>query len=170
MLLTKLGWRVLSEPNSLWVRVLRAKYCNGRCDVDMFQPKPNRSNVWSGITSQAKIINHGSTAAVGNGRRTLFWDHSWVDKGCLSDRVLDPIPEAILGATVSEMWDEDSGWKWDVFSNYLPREQLQKIASYSLAPDPYLEDCLYWNGTMVETNILTSLKFYVKRELWKLFA
>lgn len=36
--LTKLGWRVLSEPSSLWSRVLRHKYCKGRCDIDMFTP------------------------------------------------------------------------------------------------------------------------------------
>lgn len=34
--LTKLGWRILSEPNALWSRVIRAKYCARRCDVDMF--------------------------------------------------------------------------------------------------------------------------------------
>lgn len=47
--LTKLGWRILTEPNALWARVLRAKYCKGRCDVDMFEPKIGMSNVWNGI-------------------------------------------------------------------------------------------------------------------------
>ncbi|KAK9671970.1 hypothetical protein RND81_12G067000 [Saponaria officinalis] len=145
--LTKLGWRVLAEPNTLWARVLRAKYCNGRCDVNMFQPKLNMSNVWSGITSQAKIINMGSSMVVGNGRETLFWDHSWVDSGCLIDKAIAPVPDSILGATVSEMWDETSGWKWDEFSNFLPDEELKKIVSYSLSPNPYLEDSLFWNGT-----------------------
>lgn len=48
--LTKLGWRVLAEPDSLWSRVLRFKYCKGRCDIDMFEPKAGMPNVWSGIT------------------------------------------------------------------------------------------------------------------------
>lgn len=43
--LTKLGWRVLTEPNALWSRVLRSKYCKGRCDLDMFERKANMSNV-----------------------------------------------------------------------------------------------------------------------------
>ncbi|XP_074266442.1 uncharacterized protein LOC141589715 [Silene latifolia] len=160
--LTKLGWRVLTEPQTLWARVLRNKYCNGRCDVDMFQPKPNMSNVWAGITSQAKIINRGSTVAVGNGRKTLFWDHSWVDSGSLSDRTILPLPEDILGATVSDMWDESSGWKWDVFSNFLSREDLLKIAAYSLSPEPYLEDSLYWNASSsdwVSKNASNSIPF-----------
>lgn len=37
--LTKLGWRVLIEPDVLWSRVLRYKYCRGHCYVVMFTPK-----------------------------------------------------------------------------------------------------------------------------------
>lgn len=64
--LTKLGWRVLTEPNKLWSRVLRAKYCKGRCDIDMFEPKQNMSNVWQGITESAKLVCEGSRTAVGS--------------------------------------------------------------------------------------------------------
>ncbi|KAK9681635.1 hypothetical protein RND81_10G016800 [Saponaria officinalis] len=97
--------------DSLDRKVLRAKYCNGRCAVAMFQPKPNMSNVWSAITSQAIIITRGATVAVGNGKTTLFWDHSWIEEGCLSNKALMNIPDSLLGATVSDMWDESSGWK-----------------------------------------------------------
>lgn len=54
--LTKLGWRVLTEPNTLWSRVLRNKYCKGRCDIDTFTPKNNMSNVWRGITEHVKTL------------------------------------------------------------------------------------------------------------------
>ncbi|KAJ8432647.1 hypothetical protein Cgig2_011813 [Carnegiea gigantea] len=37
--LSKLGWHLMVEKEKLWSQVLRAKYCNSRCDVDMFQPK-----------------------------------------------------------------------------------------------------------------------------------
>ncbi|XP_074266552.1 uncharacterized protein LOC141589827 [Silene latifolia] len=112
--LTKLGWRVLVEPQSLWSRVLRAKYCNGRCDVDMFTSKANMSNVWAGILSHAGNIAKGTTSAVGNGHRTLFWDPSWVEAGTLSDIAVMPIPNSLLGATVSDMWDENNWWRNNV--------------------------------------------------------
>ncbi|XP_074289408.1 uncharacterized protein LOC141614562 [Silene latifolia] len=107
--LTKLGWRVLTERSSLWSQVLRAKYCNNRCDIDIFQPKNSMSNVWAGITSQSRTIVRGASMVIGNGRR--------------------------------------HGWNWDSFSNFLPQELLQKIASISLVDDPDLEDSLYWKGT-----------------------
>ncbi|XP_074301095.1 uncharacterized protein LOC141632448 [Silene latifolia] len=160
--LTKLGWRVISEPTSLWSRVLRAKYCNNRCDIDIFQSKQNSSNIWACISAQAKTIVRGTATAVGNGRRTLFWDHSWVDGICLFDHNIAPIPEVSLGATVSDMWCEQNGWKWDLFADLLPQNILQRISSISLANDPDLEDSLYWQGTSSGKFTLKSALGYLK--------
>lgn len=74
--LTKLGWRLLMEPNSLWSRVLHAKYCDDRCDLDMFKEK-NVSNAWRGIMSSVDIVRKGMNMAVGNGQKTFFWHHKW---------------------------------------------------------------------------------------------
>ncbi|XP_074290582.1 uncharacterized protein LOC141617299 [Silene latifolia] len=81
-----------------------------------------------------------------------------VDSGCLSDRNFLPIPDDLLGATVAEMWDEGMGWKWDVFSNFLSREDLLKIAAYYLSPKTDMEGSLYWNAS-------SSGKFTVKSAL-----
>lgn len=70
--LTKLGWRVLTEPNALWSRVLHNKYCKGRCDLNMFAPKNNMSNVWRGNTENANLIGEGARVATSNGSTTLF--------------------------------------------------------------------------------------------------
>lgn len=105
--LTKLGWRVLTEPNSLWSRVLRAKYCKGRCDIDMFEPKSNTSNVWRGITDNAKLLCNDSRVAVGNGTKTLFWDHRWATNKTLRELATGDIPNNIDGATVDEMWTKE---------------------------------------------------------------
>lgn len=68
-------WGILTEPNSLWASVLRYKYCKGRCNVDMFEPKQGMSNVWSRITTNARVLCEGMRVAIGNGAKTLFWDH-----------------------------------------------------------------------------------------------
>ncbi|KAH9607320.1 hypothetical protein KSS87_015468 [Heliosperma pusillum] len=109
------------------------------------------SNVWAGISSQAKVIKDGVSATIGNGQRTLFWDHAWAAEYCLSDKATSTIPDSILGATVSELWDKDSGWKWDLFANFLDKDELLKIAAFSLFPDPGKEDMFYWNATSSDT-------------------
>lgn len=144
--LTKLGWRMISEPESLWSRVLRHKYCSGRCDLDMFDPKKGSSNVWQGITKNATILGKGMRVAVGNGNRTLSWDHRWACAQPLNEVSTQLIPSSIAGATVVEMWDEIDGWKWDCFAPYLAQENLKIIQSFELKDYPELGDLVYWQG------------------------
>ncbi|XP_074304974.1 uncharacterized protein LOC141639890 [Silene latifolia] len=62
--MAKLGWRLLSEPNALWARVLHHKYCKGRCDVDTLKPKPLSSNVWNEIVESFIALKSGLSASI----------------------------------------------------------------------------------------------------------
>ena len=133
---TKLGWRVLAEPEKFGARVLRYKYCKGRADLEMFTPKQGMSNIWSGISAQAAVIRVGTAVSIGNGRNTLFWNHPWLDGISLSDRAILPVPQDKLVNTVADMWCSETGWNWDEFSDYLAPTELLKIDSYSVSPHP----------------------------------
>ena len=63
--LTKIGWRLFSEPNLLWSRTLSHKYCNGRCDLDMFLDKLGASNVWRRIIANVGNIKKGALVIFG---------------------------------------------------------------------------------------------------------
>lgn len=78
--LAKLGWRVLTEPRTLWSRVLRAKYGDNRCDIDMFCDKANASNAWRRIMGSNYIVCKGLNMAVSNENKTFFWHHRWATK------------------------------------------------------------------------------------------
>ncbi|KAJ8422385.1 hypothetical protein Cgig2_012101 [Carnegiea gigantea] len=118
--LTKLGWRLIVEKDKLWSQVLRAKYCNNR----------------------AKFLKQGLRAEVGNGRRTLFWYHNWVDTTPLCQHTLQEIPPHLQDNTVEEMWDASSGWKWNVFVELLSDEALKKVAVYEITQGEDNEDQL----------------------------
>lgn len=75
----------------------------------MFEPKSSMSNVWSGITENAKFLCEGIRVAVGNSAHTLFWDHRWATHVPLSSLVTQPLPPELAGATVEELWDIDVG-------------------------------------------------------------
>lgn len=98
----------------------------------MFMPKQGMSNVWCGITENAKFLCEGMQVAVNNGKNTLFWDHKWVSKTTLSSLAIKLIPDALIGATVGEMWDNLQGWKWEDFAEFLPTDVLKQIQSYEL--------------------------------------
>lgn len=71
-LMAKLGWRTLQEPNSLWSRVIRGKYCRNRLDIDMFTKLPRASDTWKGLVDGASTLAVGVRTVVGNGQSTLF--------------------------------------------------------------------------------------------------
>ena len=144
--LAKLGWRLLAEPQSLWSRILRAKYCENRCDIDMFKEKANASNAWRGIIQNVDIVRKGVNMAVGNGAKTFFWHHRWAtDKPLIELTTVDP-PLMLQDVTVGEMWDVNTGWKYDDFANFLPPATLKQIAAHSLLEDEDAVDEIYWNG------------------------
>ena len=145
--LAKLGWRVLTEPQTLWSRVLRSKYCEGRCDLDMFTLKADSSNAWRGIVENINIVQQGINAAVGNGKKTFFWHHRWATNDPLLKHASPEPPKWLQDVTVSEMWDRTTGWKFDLFADYLAPEFLQRIMAYELVEDENADDEYFWNGS-----------------------
>jgi len=91
--LTKLGWRLKTEPSMLWVRVLQEKYSRGR-DLESIAGRASScSNAWRGIMETIEPTSKGMGVAIGDGRQTEFWNHRWLDGEKLSEHALHPIPE-----------------------------------------------------------------------------
>jgi len=93
--LIKLDWKLMVEKHKLWSQVLRAKHCNSRCDIDMFQPKADASNTWRGILKNVDFLIQGLRTDIGNGKRTLLWPHIWADSKPLCQHTLNDIPPHI---------------------------------------------------------------------------
>ena len=54
--MTKLGWRLLTDTDILWSKVIRAKYYQNRCDIDMFLYKQDALNVSRSIMESVPYI------------------------------------------------------------------------------------------------------------------
>ncbi|KAJ8448982.1 hypothetical protein Cgig2_004037 [Carnegiea gigantea] len=113
--LTKLGFRLVIEKEKLWSRVLRAKYCQSRCDLQMFKPRSDVSNSWRDILGNIKFLGRRSKIELGNGKQTLFWYDNWLGKEPLYNVATDPVPQTVAECKVADMWDDNRGWKWEVF-------------------------------------------------------
>lgn len=144
--LAKLGWRMLQEPESLWSRVLRGKYCHSRADIDVFQSVPRSSNTWKGIIHGSRILSKGLRMAIGNGCSTLFWFHSWLLEAPLVDSAIQIAPEEMQGMTVAECWNEGN-WNWDLVTPYLPNSVLLKLLSVRISDQEDAPDKIFWNHT-----------------------
>ena len=77
-LLVKLGGRLGTESSALWATILRGKYCH---EGDLESPRPtcSCSNVWRGIVETQELMEQGMEHIIGDGRKTKFWLHRWLD-------------------------------------------------------------------------------------------
>lgn len=90
---------MLAEPDALWSRVLRSKYCEGRCDIDMFMPRNDASNAWRGILDNIDVLRRGMGMVVGNGNDTIFWRHPWATNVPLLEHVTSAPPQELICGT-----------------------------------------------------------------------
>ena len=76
-MLAKQVWRLLSDPDSLCARVLRARYYpDGR--LLNARLKSGSSYTWQSILAGRDCFKHGYIWRVGDGSQIKIWEDSWI--------------------------------------------------------------------------------------------
>lgn len=76
-LLIKQGWRIMTRPDSLLMKILKAKYFLTDDFLDC-SLKSNASYTWRSIWSAGKVLRDGMSLRVGNGESISVFDHNWI--------------------------------------------------------------------------------------------
>ncbi|KAM1007485.1 hypothetical protein ACFX11_004169 [Malus domestica] len=74
-LLAKQGWRLLHQPNSLVVRIFKARYYP-TSEFLRAPVKPNSSSCWGSVAASRHIICRGARWRLGDGLRIHIWGDS----------------------------------------------------------------------------------------------
>jgi len=130
--LAKLGWKVLTQPDNVWVQQMRAKY--GAPD-HFFEarPKPADSWVWKCLLRLRPFIKRGIRWKVGNGQSIKFWTDNWCSEDSLVSMLnLDHSTLPDVDLTVNEFITPDKQWDTSKLSHYLPNDITQLIQSIPL--------------------------------------
>lgn len=98
----KIGWCLEIEKNSLWARILRAKYLRNDANNYDFKCRQADSKLWRGVVHASHIIKTGTRKMVINGKNTKFWTDKWLMKDCLKDHTLIEMDETTLNKQVVE--------------------------------------------------------------------
>ncbi|XP_061375671.1 uncharacterized protein LOC133317799 [Gastrolobium bilobum] len=123
----KLGFDILSNRDSLWVKVLQNKYKVEESFMPTLRKSNCASNTWRGIQKVWDQVLEGSRIIIGTGSNTSFWYDRWVPNiGRLVDWSLSNIPEAMKHWKVSDCVQRGS-WDWDKFSPFLSKDILVAI-------------------------------------------
>ncbi|GAU33009.1 hypothetical protein TSUD_358760 [Trifolium subterraneum] len=124
-LLGKWVWRCLDEGDSLWCRLLQAKYGQDSAGRVRFSEGVGSSwwralnNVWSGRgLIDPRWLSDNIVRKIGDGRSTSFWVDSWLEVGPLArafGRLYDLADNKNI--SVADMFEagwalNGNGWKW----------------------------------------------------------
>ncbi|PNX60286.1 hypothetical protein L195_g051848, partial [Trifolium pratense] len=144
-LLAKQGWRIISEPNSLMARTLKAKYFPNH---SFFQAKQGHrsSYSWQSIQQASWILKKGCFWLVGNGQNIKIWEDRWINSQ-EGNTLWTSKPDNTNLELVKDLIDP-SNHQWNsqlINQTFLPIEaqQILKIPLLTITE----EDIISWQGT-----------------------
>jgi ribonuclease HI len=144
-LLAKQGWRIMTEPNSLLARILKAKYFPN-CHFLKAKQGHRSSYSWQSIIKASWILKRGCIWNIGNGHNINIWEDRWLHPQG-SNPTWTPKP---TNTNLQKLKDiiNTSNYEWDfqtINQTFFPME-AEKILNIPIL-NPMEEDQICWQGT-----------------------
>ncbi|XP_068328277.1 uncharacterized protein [Pyrus communis] len=149
-LLAKQCWRLITEPDSLWARVIKARYFP-HCSIWDAKKGGRASWAWSSLICGREVIKEGSHWQILGGQEVRVWQDRWFPSLPLGH----PVPVGQVAVTpslrVSALICSESGrWNLSFLQPFISGEALQAFEETPLG-DLSRNDRLIWdlskNGT-----------------------
>lgn len=141
--MAKLGWRIIKEEDKMWVRMLKARYWEGRSFMNA-SAKSHHSPLWKDIVQGREILEKGLRRRIGNGKDTSLWYHWWVGEGPLIGSLITEIPESISHWLVGDIIREGR-WTTNKISRYVRPQLVQQIQAIPLTTIAEVDDDFIWH-------------------------
>ncbi|XP_038713390.1 uncharacterized protein LOC120007259 [Tripterygium wilfordii] len=144
-LLAKQGWRILTNPDSLASRVLKAKYFPGTNFLHVEKGR-NASFLWASLLGARGLLQDGLKWRIGNGARVHIWQDHWLPKHIYHGSHAEMMgfnKDALVGSLID--WSLN-WWNVELLNHLFDEETSQFILQQSMG-SYYINDSLYWSGT-----------------------
>ena len=138
------GWRLLSNPESLCAKVLKARYYPSG-DILNSKLGCSPSYTWRSIFKGLEVVRNGSRWRVGNGRLIHIWEDKWLPTPTTYKVISPPRPFDDF-PMVSALIDEDTKrWKVDTLKSLFLPFEVETILNIPLSHN-LPEDKIIWVG------------------------
>ncbi|CAN6554430.1 unnamed protein product [Malus baccata var. baccata] len=142
-LLAKQCWRLLSEPNSLWTTVFKARYFPNCSFIDA-KRGGRASWAWSSLLVGRDIILEGAHWQIMNGREVRVWVDRWIPSIPLGKPSPLGTVQVFRNLRVNSLICNGSGdWEVDFLKPFVVDDEIKAILEIPLG-DPTLKDRLVW--------------------------
>jgi hypothetical protein len=143
-MLAKHIWRLISNPDSLCARVLRAKYYPDG-NILKAGPKAGSSYTWQSILAGLTTFKRGYIWRVGNGESINIWTDPWIPSSH-DRRVTTPRGGAVYTKVSDLISPVDGLWDVQLLGNLFNNVDIGRILQIPLN-DHGFEDFISWSMT-----------------------
>lgn len=144
----KLGWGLVGSNETLWARVLRAKYDCGSGEIPKMVKKQESSRLWEGIVNSWDKVLEGFVWKVNDGLSVRFWQDAWVmGLSKLVDYSTASLCDEDLERKVADYVSEFGGWDRLKIKKFLNDEICDVVCNMDVASFSKGEDKLSWKFT-----------------------
>ncbi|KAF7842396.1 reverse transcriptase [Senna tora] len=130
-LLAKQGWRILHEPNELWVRILKGVYFpNG--DFLSAKRGARASWAWSSLLEGRDLLAKGLIWSVGDGNAVKAWMDPWIPNAPGFKPLSRPLHAGGLEVKVNE-FISNGRWNVELLRCWFSEKECADIINISLS-------------------------------------
>lgn len=123
-----LTWTMISHPDKLWVRIMKAKFSCGPLIIPTFIKKSTFTSTWKAMVDPWDDVKPNCIWGINNGQDSKFWRDNWIPGvGVLADILVNSIPDAELNFPVSH-YCSNGNWNWNLINRHVPADICDKIA------------------------------------------
>lgn len=140
-LLAKQIWRIVTNPNLLVSKVLKAKYMKEDAWLGQ-QPPNNASWCWKSMHKGGELLQQRLWKRVGDGRSVKIWHDRWIP-GLVDGRVTTVKPIGCQLQFVHELIEGEK-WKNDLLKHWFNVVDVDHITNFPLSLYDR-KDRLFWN-------------------------
>lgn len=142
-LLAKQAWRIIQHPNSLFARLMKARYFNGESILDA-KEKRLQSYGWSSLLSGIALLKKGSRYIVGDGQDVRIGIDNFVDSHPPRPLHTKPHCEEKTLSTLIQQRGSYRFWNTSKISEFVEDNDHDLIQGTYLSKFPK-KDKLIWN-------------------------
>jgi hypothetical protein len=140
-MLARMAWRLIQHPNSLFARVLKAKYFpKGNILDTVFSADP--SPVWRGVEFGLELLKEGVISRIGDGKNTQILRDQWLPRD--SGHKITAMKKNSRRRWVNQLIDNvTKTWKMDFLHELFYDHDVQAILKIQI-PQHDQRDRLAW--------------------------
>ena len=104
--MAKLNWRLCKEEDSVWEKIINAKYFHNHGPISQPISSSSPSVVATNIQAGWKLFQTGIRKVISNGANTLFWYEDWSGYDTLREHIEGPLLQQDESLKVGDVFNQ----------------------------------------------------------------